>query len=267
MIDSIADFLRNIYRHRTVITVMARREFATRYIGTFGGFIWSILNPLATVAVFWLVFSVAYKARGPSDTPFVLYFLCGLIPWLTFSEVLTNSISAVSSNPHFVKKIAFPTEILPIIHMIASTIAHVVLLAILLVFLVASNRDITYHVVTVLYYYTAMCVLILGLSWALSALNVFSRDVAQVVTVALNLWFWLTPIAWFGHFLPDEYTWVVAANPMYYVVDGYRNAFLFPGPLFHNAVGHLYFWAIALGCVWTGSYIFHRLKPEFPDVL
>jgi lipopolysaccharide transport system permease protein/teichoic acid transport system permease protein len=118
-----------------------------------------------------------------------------------------------------------------------------------------------------LYYYAAMCTFVLGLGWALSALNVFSRDISQGVTAILNLWFWLTPIAWVSNLIPARYAWIVERNPMYFVVDGYRNVVLYAGGLFDNAVGHLYFWSIAIGCFMLGYAVFRRLKPDFPDVL
>lgn len=257
----------DIYRHHALIIAMASREFTSRHISTLGGFIWSILNPLVTVAIYWFVFSVGFKVQGPSGMPFVLYFLCGLIPWMVANESLLNSISAISGNPHLVKKIAFPTEILPVVQLVASMFTHVILLVLLCVLILVMGHEITYRILMVFYYYAAMCALILGLSWMLSALNVFSRDVAQIVTVMLNLWFWVTPIAWVGDLIPHQYAWALNFNPMYFIVDGYRNAFLYSGPLFDNAVGHLYFWTIAVGCFWIGSNIFHRLKPEFPDML
>jgi len=246
---------------------MAGREFTSRHISTLGGLIWSIINPLVTVTIYWFVFSVGFKVQGPSGMPFVLYFLSGLIPWMTTSETLLNSISAVSGNPHLVKKIAFPTEILPVVHLVASSITHIVLLAILLVLIIVMGHEITYRLLIVSYYYAAMCILVLGLSWVLTALNVFSRDIAQIVTVVLNLWFWLTPIAWASDLIPQQYAWVLNCNPMLFIVDGYRNAFLYSKPFFDNSVGHLYFWVIAIICFWLGAIIFHRLKPEFSDML
>lgn len=267
MITNTYNLLRNVRRHSSVIAVLARREFAARYVGTLGGFVWSVLQPLATVGVFWFVFAVGFKAQGPDGTPFVLYFLCGLIPWLTFSEVLNTSVSAISGSAYLVKKVAFPTEILPLVHIIAASIAHAILLSILLIMLVLEGYALAPSMVIVVYYYLALCVIALGLSWTLSALNVFSRDVSQIVTAVLNLWFWLTPIAWSGHLLPPEYEWVISINPIYYVVDGYRSTLLYHAPPFANAVNPLYFWLVALGCFCIGAFIFRRLKPEFADAL
>ena len=117
-IKRLTHFLTNIYRHRHMINIMARREFETRYVGTHGGALWAITHPLALVVIFWFVFSVGFKAQGPGNTPFVLYFVSGLVPWLMFNEVLGASTNGVTGNVHLVKKTIFPTEILPLVFVI-----------------------------------------------------------------------------------------------------------------------------------------------------
>ena len=246
---------------------MAIRELAARYVGTLGGAVWAIVHPLAIVATFWLVFSVGFKARGPDNMPFVLYFLCGLIPWLTFSEVLTASTSAVTGNAHLVKKIVFPSEVLPFVYLGTSAITHVALVAILVAVTVIYGYGPSIYALQLPYYFLAMCFLLLGLSWFLSALNVFHRDVGQAVAVVLNLWFWLTPIVWTVDMIPAEYGWLLRLNPILYVVEGYRNALVYAQPFWADVAGGAYYWSVALMCFGLGAYVFRRLKPEFADVL
>src|ERR1051325_9220141 len=100
----IAAFLRKLYQYRGIIWAMAKRDLASRYIGTIAGPLWAILHPLATIIIYWFVFSVGFKAKGPSGTPFVLYFVSGLVPWLLFNNTIMTSVSAVTASPHLVKK-------------------------------------------------------------------------------------------------------------------------------------------------------------------
>jgi len=250
-----------------MIWAMARRELATRYAGTLGGFLWVIVQPVATVLVFWFVFSVGFKATGPTGAPFILYFVCGYVPWLFFNEVLAASTNGVMGNAHLVKKISFPTEIIPVMYMVAGLVAHGILLAVALGIALLNGVALSFHIFQVLYYFFALCVLSLGLSWALAALNVFYRDIGQAMTVVLNLWFWMTPIVWSLNIIPEKYRWLVELNPMLYVVDGYRNALLYHQWVLPDPAQSVYFWVVAVGLFGLGGYIFRRLKPEFADVL
>jgi ABC-type polysaccharide/polyol phosphate export permease len=256
--------MHNIWRYREAIRVLAVRDFLARYVGTIGGPLWAIAHPLATVVIFWFVFSVGFKAQGPAGMPFVLYFVSGLIPWTLFSDVLNSSMNAVTANPHYVKKMVFPTEILPLVQLVSATFTHVILLLILFLIGWYYGYTPTLLSVQVIYYYVALSFLIVGFSWLLSALQVFHRDLGQ--GMILNLWFWLTPIVW----VPDmihEYKWVLQYNPMYYVIEGYRESLLSGVPLWSNLKEIVFFWAITGTVLLSGAYVFRRLKPEFADML
>ncbi len=260
-------FLYNIYHRRDIIIAMARRELGSRYAGTLGGFLWVVAQPVATVLVFWFVFSVGFKVTGPTGMPFILYFVCGYVPWLFFSEVLAASTNGVIGNAHLVKKIAFPTEIIPITYMVAGLVAHIALIMVAFGIALINGLPPSFHIFQIIYYFIALCVFSLGLSWVLAALNVFHRDIGQGMAVILNLWFWMTPIVWGQNIIPDRYHWLIEINPILYVVDGYRNALVYHEWIFPDLVQSMYFWGIAIGVFGFGGYIFKRLKPEFADVL
>ena len=246
---------------------MATRHLAERYVGTVGGPLWTILQPAATVAVFWFVFSVGFKAHGPSDIPFIVYFLGGYVPWLLFSEVIQASTTCIVGNRNLVKKTTFPTEILPVVYIVSSTISHLVLLLIFAAVIAVSPQALSGMFSLFLYFYGCLLVLALGVSWLVASLQVFSRDTAQVTAVLLNLWFWLTPIAWPENIVPTEVMRWLSANPMYYVVTGYRYAFLGMNEFATDPLSTIRFWVGSLLVLFLGAYVFRRLKPEFPDVL
>ena len=106
-----------------------------------------------------------------------------------------------------------------------------------------------------------------GLSWATSALNVFLRDVAQLVTVALQVGFWVTPIFWDIQMMPARVQWFLKLNPVYYIIQGYRDSFISSTPFWHHPLYTLYFWCITGVVLVGGAMIFKRLKPQFSDVL
>jgi len=261
------NFIKKTRTHRSLILAMAVREIEKRYIGTLGGLAWSIINPLMMILVYWFVFSVGFKIQPPGGIPFILIFLCGLIPWTLFNETLIKNTEVIRENSHLVTKTVFPTEILPLINFIASLITHGIMMVILLVLMVANGVAFDWINFQFLFYLGALSFFIFGLSWLLAALNVFYRDVGQILGVVLNLWFWLTPIVWLTDMIPAEHRWWLQLNPMTYIVTGYKNSFFYHVPFWEHPESGLPFWGLSLVLFMTGGMIFRKLKPEFAEVL
>lgn len=260
-------FIGKTYHYRRLIFVMARQELAQRYVETFGGPLWAVLQPIATVLVYFFVFSVGFKAEGPTRMPFILYFLGGYIPWLIFSETISASANSIVANPHLVKKILFPVEILPISHLVASCLTHALLLFILALLAFYYGYTPSLNIFYVVYYFASLSVIIVGLSWIVAALQVFFRDLGQALVIILNLWFWITPIVWPKDILPVTYAWVADYNPIFYIIEGYRSS-IFHGNYQMVSVWHgLRYWLIALPVLFIGAQVFRKLKKDFPDTL
>lgn len=246
---------------------MSKHDLMSRYIGTFGGPLWAILHPLATVVIYWFVFSFGFKAVGEAETPFVLYFVTGLVPWLLFNNTLASSVTAVTSNVHLVKKTVFPIEILPIVHLVSETFPHIAMLSILCTLTWFYGYVVSPFVFQLGYYYGALVFFVLGLAWLVSSVQVFHRDLGQALPLILSLWFWLTPIVWTRDMIPAEFRWIADYNPASYVVQGYRGSLLFEDPFWLDWTGALRFWGLSAGIFLLGAYVFRRLRPEFADVL
>ena len=261
-------FLKRLYTHRSMIFVMAMRELRSRYIGTLGGgALWSIIHPLMIVGVYWFVFSVGFKVKPAGDMPFIVVFLCGLIPWSMFSEAVTTSTNSVTSNANLVTRTVFPTEILPVVSLFVSMITHGVLLVILMIVLLVNGIFPSVYNLQFLYYMFAVSVLSLGLGWFLASANVFCRDIGQALAVIINVWFWSTPIVWGIEMIPSRYQFIIKINPLYYIVDGYRASFIYHRPLWQDYHLGILYWAVCLLIFIFGASVFRRLKPEFAEVL
>jgi lipopolysaccharide transport system permease protein/teichoic acid transport system permease protein len=253
--------------HRSVIRLMAGQEIHARYVGTIGGLTWSVLSPLAMILVYWFVFSVGFRVQSVGHVPYVLMYICGVMPFLMFSEALTNSAEAIVKNPFLAKKTIFPTEILPGVQLLAALVGHGILLLILAVLMPLHGVTFSLFNVQSLYYLGAMSVFCLGLSWVVAAANVYYRDMSQVLKVALNVWFWATPIVWPLDIMPEQYRPLLRLNPLCYIVEGYRGSLLYHVPFWHEYAGGLYFWTVTLAFLVIGATVFQRLKPGFADVL
>ena len=132
MLQRLFNFIYTIYQQRHVIKFLAKREFYSRYVGTLAGVLWAIIHPLLTVIIFWFIFSVGFKVTGPSNLPFLLYFMTGLAPWLMFSEVLMISTNGVRGNLGLIKKTTFPSEVLPFVYLGAASITHAIFIMIII---------------------------------------------------------------------------------------------------------------------------------------
>ena len=260
------NFFRKIYNHRSLIALMAVREIQYRYAGTVVGFFWSVVNPIAIIAVYWFVFSVGFRVQAVGGMPFIVVFVCGLIPWQFFNETLIANNQSIVSNMHLVKKTTFPTEILSVVNLFASMLIHGLMLVIFFIIMLTYGIGFSLYNLQFLYYLLAMSVFAVGLGWIFAALNAIYRDVGQILGVLLNIWFWLTPVVWDADMMP-AYKWILRLNPMYYIVEGYKASFIHHALFWNEPVLGVYFWTISLSVFVIGGMVFKRLKHEFVEAL
>ncbi|MFA5925279.1 MAG: ABC transporter permease [Methylococcaceae bacterium] len=266
--NSTIKFLIGLYQGRRTIRALAMRDVLARYSGTLFRGAWELVNPAITLLVFWFVFSVAFKAKGPAGIPFILYFVTGYVPWLFFSESLMRGTQGVVAHSFLVKKMVFPSELLPFVYLTGGAINHALLLLLSIVVLLFNGISVSWYWLQIGYYFVTLCAILVGLQWLLSAVNVFNRDLGQGVGVVLNVWFWMTPVVWVADgVIPAEYQWLMFANPLYYIIDGYRGALLYQQPFWIHWQQGLYVWSFALVFAVLGASVFRRLKPHFGDVL
>jgi lipopolysaccharide transport system permease protein/teichoic acid transport system permease protein len=246
---------------------MAKRDIAQNQIGTFLGFFWTFINPLVLICILWLVFSVGFKTPTTRGLPFVVWLTAGLIIWNAFAETLNGATTVIRGNPHLVKKVLFPLSILPVVKLVAALMIHLVFILILVALILAYGLPASLYWFQAIYYLVAMLVFVLGLSWITSALFVFIRDVGQVIMVLLQFGFWFTPIFWNLEMMPAPIRLWLKLNPMYYLVQGYRDSFLYFVPFWHHPALTIYFWSVTAVIFILGAIIFQRLKPSFADVI
>lgn len=260
-------FVGQAWLYRRMIYAMALRDFESRFIGTLGGTIWAVIQPLSTIVVFYLVFAVGLRVQSPGDTPFILWFVGGLAPWFMFNDTLQAIAGSVTGNAHLVKKTVFPTEVLALVKIASAVLPHLIFLIIVAAMLVFFQIPLHIERILVVYYFVCIVVLLLGIGWLLSALQTFYRDIGQALTIFLNVWFWATPIVWPEQNIPETYRWILTYNPMYYIVSGYRESLIYPHVVWPGITQTIFFWCFAAASVLVGSFVFNRLKPEFADVV
>lgn len=263
------NFLGGLLKRRSLIFEMAKRDIITQYVGSMLGFFWTFINPLIMIFIFWLVFDVGLKAAplGLGNVPFLLYLTTGMAVWLTFSEVMIGATSALIQNAFLVKKVVFPLSILPVVKLVSSFITHTIFLLILILMLLIYHLPFSFYWFQALYYFFAMSVLVLGISWFTSSVNIFFKDTMQIVNVLLQFCFWGTPIVWDIGIMPEKVQYILKFNPLYYIVQGYRDSFIYFVPFWEHWQMTLYYWGITGVVFCFGSIVFMRLRPHFADVL
>jgi lipopolysaccharide transport system permease protein/teichoic acid transport system permease protein len=261
------EFITLLYQRRSLIFEMAKRDIATNHMGSMLGFFWTFINPLIMIFILWFVFSYGFKAAPKGNVPFVIWLTAGMAIWNTFNEIVSGATVVVISNPHLVKKVVFPLSILPVVKLVASLITHVIFIVLLVALILLNGIPVSFFWLQALYYFFAMGVLSLGIGWITSSVNVFARDTAQVVNVILQFGFWATPIFWDLNMLPLGAQSVLKLNPMFYIVQGYRDSFIYGIPFWKHMEMTLYYWGVTGFVFVLGAIIFLRLRPHFADVL
>jgi lipopolysaccharide transport system permease protein len=259
---------RSLWRNRKLIRSMVRRDILSRYKGSLFGALWTFLNPLLLMATYAFVFGVVLKTRFGADASgigYVLYFLAGMLPWLAFSEAVGRSTYVILEHRNFVKKLVFPLETLPVNLVISGAVTEAFGLAIFLAGLLAARHAIPGSVIWLPLLIVPQLLLTLGLCWFLAALGIFVRDLATVMTFILTLWFFLTPICYPEANLPASAMRVLAFNPIFVLVRGYREIFLtnHAPSLWPLAI----LWAVSIAVAVFGHAWFYRLRRSFADVI
>jgi ABC-type polysaccharide/polyol phosphate export permease len=264
----LASLTRLVEQNAYMIRAMVIRDMRARYMGSFLGFFWSVIHPLTQLVLYYFVFAVVMKMRlGPEygETNYAFWLMTGLLPWMLFAEAVTRSPNAVIEQSNLVKKMPFPSEIFPIVNLTAAIVNHLIGLTLLIGFLALFGEGVSFNILWVLPYLAVTTLFILGVTWLLSAVNVFLRDIGQIISVVVNIWFFLTPIIYPPTLVPDSVKGILRLNPMLHVVDGYRMAIL--GKADVDIGGLAYVLVAGLVAFALGGMTFKKLKPAFADVL
>ncbi|HYK91281.1 MAG TPA: ABC transporter permease [Acidobacteriota bacterium] len=263
-----SSFLRKIYVQRGLIRNFVIRDLRTRYIGSFMGFFWSVIHPIVLLISYTFVFAIIFNQRPLPDsgtTSFPLFLFCSILPWLFFQDTLQRSSTVVIDNANLVTKTLFPSEILPLTVLLAGLVNHLIGFAVLLCILLFTLGKVSLYILLVPVYFLVLMLFTLGISWFVASLNVFVRDVSQVLSVILTFWFWFTPIFYSADRFPKRLLFLVRWNPLAHVVTGYRDCLL---RMQLPNLRILLFLSIGAFLVFVaGGLFFRKTKREFVDVL
>jgi len=265
----ISEMIRTLWRNRSLVSALTKREIIGRYKGSMLGILWSFFNPVFMLTVYTFVFSVVFKARwsggSESKTEFALILFAGMIVFGLFSECINRAPSLIIANTNYVKKVVFPLDILTYVTMGAAIFHLIISLMVWLIFYIIFFG--VPHLTSLLLPIVLLPLVLftLGLTWILASLGVYLRDIGQIVGVITTALLFLSPIFYPVTALPPEYQTLLHLNPLTPVIEQTRQILVWgilPDVTFW--VGSMIFGLLA---AWLGFAWFQKTRKGFADVL
>lgn len=263
-----------IYESKTLIARLSVNDFKTKFAGSYLGIVWAFVQPVIMILVYWFVFEkglkpMPVKNAAGTEMPFLLWMVAGLVPWFFFNDALSGGTRALLDYSYLVKKVVFQIDILPLVKVISAVFVHLFFLAfeVFLYALYGYYPDL--YTLQIIYYSFCLFVLALGLTYLTSAVVVFFRDLNQVINIVLQVGIWATPIMWNIDTmeLNGILTGILKLNPLFYIVQGYRDALIGKTAFWERPQLTVYFWGFTVGFLWLGTHVFKKLRMHFADVL
>ena len=257
-----------VTRHRRLLRRMAERDLRQRYVGTAAGVAWAAVYPLVFVAFYTAIFTFVFRGRVSADSPpaaYALYVVSGLLPWMAFSEVATRATQVMAEHRSLVKFAMFPLQILPLTSLYATALSQAVGIAALVLLTVVIRGSLDWAILWLVPIVALQALFLAGVAWLLGALGALVRDVKELVSIALMVGMFVTPIFYVERDAPGPLAALLPLNPMTHLVRLYRAA-----TIAGTSPDLLSFGVLALAAVATlllGFAVFERTRAFLGDLL
>ena len=238
------------------------------------GLFWNFAHPLIQVLTYWFAFGIVFNKKDVTlygvTVPYIFWMLGGMVVWFFISPCITNGCNAVFSKVNVITKMKFPVSILPATVVMKELFNHACLMIILIIIYAFAGYLPNLHWLELFYYLLSAIIFSISLSMTTSVLNMLARDTRKMVLAFMRLLLYLTPILWSLDQLkhaPAIARFIMKVNPVYYIVQGYRDCFFYhKGILFyHNSM--IAFWVITFVLFAFGSYMMYKFKHKFIDLI
>lgn len=253
---------KSLYDYRELLKTSVKKDIGGKYKHSFLGVLWSFVNPLLQIIVYAIIFPLIMRSNIEY---YVVFMVCGLIPWNYFSTVINRASFTMIENGNILKKVYFPREILPLSVVTSETITFLISSIIIVGFVLGYGLGITINIVFYPILLFVQFVLLLGISLFVSSITVYFRDLQHFIGVLLQLFFYATPIVYSVESIPENFQWILKYNPMTYIIEGYRDIFYYQTM---PEIGTLLI-VLVIGillCV-TGYIVFNKLQKKFAEEL
>lgn len=262
--------LLSLWRNRYLILQMTHREVIGRYRGSIIGVFWSLLTPIFMLVIYTFVFSVVFKARwgnqmDESHGQFATILFVGLIVHGVFSEALNKAPHLILMHVNYVKKVVFPLEILPVVHLLVAGFNAIVSLFVLLCAQLLITHNIYWTVFLIPFIAVPLFLFTLGMCWFFASLGVFLRDLGQAISLITSVMLFTSPVFFPVHAIPEKFRPWMQLNPLTFIIEQARDVLIF-GRL-PNWYGLLAYSFVAFFVALAGFKWFQKTRKGFSDVL
>jgi homopolymeric O-antigen transport system permease protein len=256
--------IQNLYSRKELVWAWTYRIIRGRYQQSIFGGLWAIIQPVASVLIFTVIFTL-FVPVDTGGTPYIVFSYTAMVPWTLFSTSVLDMVDSLVGNINLISKVYFPREVLPVSALLARLVDFFIAFSLLFVLIIY------FHIPIFVFGWLFIPVILitqLGLSLGLgligSSLNVFYRDIKPVFTLGMQIWFYATPIIYPVTSVPPQFRTLYFLNPMAGVIEAYRAVILnqeLPGSYFVLST------AVALGILLLGYWFFKRVEFNFADVI
>lgn len=260
--------LSSIWSYRSFIYGSVKREFQSRYRNSLLGAAWTLINPLAMIVVYTLIFTQIMRAKLPgieSQYAYSIYLCTGVLTWGLFAEIVSRAQNVFIENANLIKKINFPRLCLPVIIVANASLNFIIIFGLFTLFLIFSGSFPGFIYLALIPLLIIQIAFSIGLGITLGVLNVFFRDVGQFFSVVLQFWFWLTPIVYPAAILPESVRAYLSYNPMVSLVVAYQDVVVYGRLPNWSSLWPITALAVFF-CAW-GLLLFRRRSGEMVDEL
>ncbi len=257
-----------IARKLRLIWPLAKNDFKSKYASSQLGVFWAFLRPIVMAGVYIFVFSVIARSAPVSDTyPYAFWLLPGLVVWFVFSDCVTSGATTLTEYSYLVKNVRFDIRVLPVVKVVSAFIIHTFFIGLIFVLYLVWGLPLKWTMLQLPYYYIAVFCFSLALARITSAWHPFFKDLTPALEIILMVLMWASPVMWDVSVLPAKYHMIFKLNPLYYLVNGYRDCFMGGSLVWEKWAQTLYFWGVTLLLDWFGRRNFRKLSVHFADML
>lgn len=260
--------LKGLWDYRSFIGTSIKNEFVARFARSRLGGLWMIIHPLSQVAIYALILSNVLAAKLPgidNKYAYALYLMAGILAWNLFSEIVSRCLNLFIEQGNLMKKMRFPRIALPVIVLGSCLLNNLLLFVAVLVVFAALGQMPSMEMFWLIPLTLVVTAFSVGLGLVLGVLNVFVRDIGQVVPIVMQVWFWFTPIVYSINIIPQDLRSLMAFNPMFPLASAYHDVLVYQVSPNVNEIAITV--AVSLALMVIGLFMFRRAAPEMVDAL
>ncbi|MFI3307221.1 MAG: ABC transporter permease [Mycoplasmatota bacterium] len=252
--------LKSLFQYREFLKSNVKKEIRGKYKGSFLGVLWSFLNPLLAVLVYAIIFPFIMKN---SIDNYLVYLITGFIPWTFFTLSIQMGMVSILANANIIKKVYFPRIILPISSVTSALVNFCISLVIVLLFVIGSGIGVSLYLIYLPIIILIQYIMLLGITFILSSVDIYARDIENIVNFVIQMLFYGTPILYSKEIFPESIYFLLNLNPMTHIIDAYRAVLFYQTTPDFLSLGLTFFFSIIL--LFVGYFIFDKLQRGFAE--